>query len=363
MASTAGMLQLWLDEEKLDEVCWGKLECAQILPKFSTSVADNFSYLRQTDGTYVPEIYHPEINPEAIFDATPPETPSQCDQIVITEIYSYYAETIDEQFIELYNPSEETITLDLCKIRYKTTESSLSGELAPGQYYAFKDPGLALTKDPSTINTIFILNTSGDISVEFVYPHGQKKGTAYAVFNRGENDESWLQTYTPTPGAENSYQQFQTCPAGKEINPETGNCIKSQETVGATECPEGKYLNPLTGRCKKIEIPTLKICNDGYYLNILTGRCNKVKTATATAECKEGYERNPDTGRCRKVRTNTAQEYPVTPPSEENYESPQIFIAGGVIVALLIGGIAFAIFQFRKEIKTAILKICRRKGS
>ena len=67
-----------------------------------------------------------------------------------------------------------------------------------------------------------------------------------------------------------------------------------------------------------------------------------MKTATATTECKEGYERNPDTGRCRKVRTNTAQEYPVTPPSEENYESPQIFIAGGVIAALLIGGIAFA---------------------
>ena len=357
------MLQLWQGEEKLDEVCWGKLECTQNVPKFSTSESTNVSYRRQRDGTFAPEIYHPEINPEAIFDATPPETPSHCGDLVITEIYSYYVNSADEQFIELYNPTEEAIALDLCKIRYKTTDFSPNGVLAPGQFYAFRDSSLALTKNPSTFNTILILNTSGDISVEFVYPHGQKKGTSYAVFNLGANDEIWLQSYTPTPGAENSYQQFQTCPADKEINPETGNCVKVQETAGATECPEGKYLNPLTGRCKKIETATAKTCKDGYYLNTETGRCNKIKTATETAECKEGYERNPDTGRCRKVRTNTAQEYPVTPPSEEQYDSPQIFIAGGVIAALLIGGAAFAIFQFRKEIKTAILKVCRRKGS
>lgn len=357
------MLQLWFGEEMIDEVCWGKVSCAQNLPKFSTSPSGNFSYLRQPNGIFAPEIYHPEINPEAILDTTPPEAPSRCDELVITEIYSHYAESVEEQFIELYNPTAEAIPLDLCKIRYKTTQFDLTGELSPSSYYLFHNSALTLTKDPSTFNTISIVNSSGDILADFVYPHGQKKGTSYAVFNLGASDETWLQTYSPTPGAANNYQQFQTCPAGKEINPETGNCIKSQETVGATECPEGKYLNPLTGRCKKIEIPTVKICKDGYYLNLFTGRCNKVKIATEATKCKDGYERNPDTGRCRKVRTNTAQEYPVTPPTEENYESPQIFIAGGVIAALFVGGIAFAIFQFRKEIKTAILKICRRKGS
>ncbi len=363
MAATAGMLQLWQDEEKLDEVCWGKLECDLNVSKFSTAAATNFSYLRQSDGTFAPEIYRPEINPEAIIDAAPPEIPSHCGDIVVTEIYSYYADSADEQFIELYNPTEETITLDLCKIRYKTDSFTLSGELDSKQYFAFKDSTLSLTKNPSTFNTVNIQDTSGDIFIDFVYPHGQKKGTSYAVFNLGAADETWLQTYMPTPGAENSYQQFQTCPEDKIINPETGNCIKSQETVGATICPEGKYLNPLTGRCKKIEVATTKICKDGYYLNILTGRCNKIKTTTEASACKDGYERNPDTGRCRKVRTNTAQEYPVAPSSDEEYDSPQIFTAGIVIAVLIVGGAAFAIFQFRKEIKTAILKICRRKES
>ena len=136
--------------------------------------------------------------------------------------------------------------------------------------------------------------------------------------------------------------------------------MNNREEAEATTCPEGKYLNPLTGRCKKIITPTVKICEDGYYLNLLTGRCNKNKTIT---ECEDGYERNPDTGRCRKIRTTTAQEYPVTPPDEDSYDNSRIFIASGVVVALLVGGAGFAIFQFRKEIKIAILKICRRKGS
>ena len=364
LASTAGALQIWFYDELVDDVCWGKAICNHFLPKFTTTAADNYSYLRQTDGSFLPEIYHPEINIEALSSTVPPPEPTHCGDLIITEIYSYYRESAAEQFIELYNPTANAIQLDLCYIKYKSSQFSPSGQLAPEQYYLFQDSGLLLTKDPSTFNTISITDSSGDILIDFIYPHGQKKGTSYALFNRGAPDEKWLQTFLPTPGAENQYQQFQTCPDGKEINPETGNCVKSQETAEATICPEGKYLNPLTGRCKKIETTTIKICQDGYHLNILTGRCNKDKTTSASTECKEGYERNPDTGRCRKIRTNTAQEYPVTPSSEEEtYDSPQIFVAGGAIIALLLGGIGFALFQFRKEIKTAILKICRRNAS
>ena len=117
-----------------------------------------------------------------------------------------------------------------------------------------------------------------------------------------------------------------------------------------------------TGNCVKVTEIVEKTCKAGYFLNILTGRCNKDKTTTVT-ECAEGYERNPETNRCRKIQTATAQEYPVEPPTEETYASPQIFIAGGAVVALLLGGAGFAVFQFRKEIKTAILKICRRNAS
>ena len=361
LASTAGMLQLWLGDNLLDEVCWGKLECVQNVAKFSTSAADNFSYLRGDDGLFAPAVYHPEINLTAIISPEP-SVASSCDMLAISEIYTYYIESASEQFIELYNPTEEEISLDPCKIQYKNTTISLSGSLLPGAFFAVRDTSLVFTKDPSTFNTVSISDTSGDILLDFVYPHGQKKGTSYAIFNPDTTDEKWLQTYTPTPGAENTYQQFQACPEGKEINPETGNCIKSKETAAATVCPEGKYLNLLTGRCKKIETATVKICKEGYHLNLLTGRCNKDKT-TSIAECAEGYERNPETNRCRKIQTATAQEYPVEPTTEETYASPQIFIAGGAMVALLLGGAGFAVYQFRKEIKTAILKICRRNAS
>jgi hypothetical protein len=145
------------------------------------------------------------------------------------------------------------------------------------------------------------------------------------------------------------------------INPETGNCINEvvdKETI----CPEGKYLNLLTGRCKNIETKKTTVCKEGYYLNILTGRCKKIATTTAT-ECAEGYERNPETNRCRKIRTNTAMEYPVEPIEENSYNNPKIFIATGVIAALILGGAIYAIYQYRKEIKQVILKICRRNAS
>lgn len=362
LASTAGILQLWLGDDLLDEVCWGKLSCVQNVAKFSTSATDNFSYLRGEDNLFTPAIYHPEINLDAIISLAPPAEPSLCGMLTVSEIYTYYVDSATEQFIELYNPGDTEIPLDPCNIRYKNTVIPLSGSLSPGAYLAVQDSALIFTKDPSTFNTVSISDTSGDILLDFVYPHGQKKGTAYAIFNPGTTEEKWLQTYAPTPGAENVYQQFQACPDGKEINPETGNCIKSKEAAVATICPEGKYLNLLTGRCKKIETTTAKICKEGYHLNLLTGRCNKDKTTTVT-ECAEGYERNPETNRCRKIQTATAQEYPVEPPTEETYASPQIFIAGGAVVALLLGGAGFAVFQFRKEIKTAILKICRRNAS
>ena len=164
-----------------------------------------------------------------------------------------------------------------------------------------------------------------------------------------------------TPGTENSYQEFQTCAAGKVINPETGNCI-NEEVEQGTICEEGKYLNPLTGRCKTI--PTIKTstCKDGYYLNPDTNRCKKYNNEQST-ECQDGYERNPETNRCRKIRTNTAQEYPVTPVEENNYDNPKIFIATGVIAGLAALGLGYAIYQYRKEIKQFILKICRRNVS
>lgn len=122
-------------------------------------------------------------------------------------------------------------------------------------------------------------------------------------------------------------------------------------------------MNPLTGRCKTIATQKTTICKEGYYLNILTGRCKKQTSATTLAACKEGYERNPETNRCRKIRSEDAAAYPVTPTIDDGYHNPKIFIATGAIIALILGGGIYAIYQYRKEIKHAILKICRKNAS
>lgn len=352
LASTAGRLQLLFNREVIDELCWGKIVCAEQNPKFATKPEENYSLVRTEDG-YEQLQYYPEIQP-VITELVVEEEQLECN-LIISEIYTYYESSVNEQFVELYNPTDVEQDISRCAFSYKNTSYEISGIIPPGAYYIYQNPELTFTKNPTTYNIYSLAEQ------DVLLPHGQKKGASYALFNIGTESEQWLQTYQHTPGAENVYQEFQTCPEGKVINPETGNCINEvvdKETI----CPEGKYLNLLTGRCKNIETKKTTVCKEGYYLNILTGRCKKIATTTAT-ECAEGYERNPETNRCRKIRTNTAMEYPVEPIEENSYNNPKIFIATGVIAALILGGAIYAIYQYRKEIKQVILKICRRNAS
>ncbi len=354
LASTAGKLQLFHGEELIDEVCWGKLSCKNQWHSFSTKEPDNYSLVRRDDA-FVEEKYYPNIEEVIIEPVAHEELPESCG-VMITEIFAYYAESPSEQFVELYNPTEIDQDISLCEYSYKNKIYPISGVISPGAYYVYKNPELTYTKNPTVFNSYSL---SG---IDTLLPHGQKKGTSYALFNIGTESEKWLQTYQPTPGTENIYQEFQTCDDGKVINPETGNCIKEiveEEIV----CPEGKYLNPLTGRCKNIPVAKTTTCKEGYYLNPETGRCKKNPTSTAAKECAEGYELNPDTNRCRKIRENTGTEYPVEQVEEGSYDNPKIFIATGAVIILIIGGIAYVAYQYRKEIKQVILKICRRNVS
>ncbi|MBR3322853.1 hypothetical protein IKG13_02235 [Candidatus Saccharibacteria bacterium] len=171
----------------------------------------------------------------------------------------------------------------------------------------------------------------------------------------------------PTPAADNIYQEFRSCPEGKIINPETGNCINEKSLASSVikTCPEGQYLNVLTNRCKKM--PTAKTqtaCKAGYYRNPLTGRCKKQAAAKTAKTCPEGYELNPSTNRCRKKRQD-ASKFPVENITNETYDNPQIFIAAFALITLGILVLIYVIFQFRHEmsrfIKRATLIVCRRK--
>ena len=353
LASTAGKIQLSLGDKIIDEICWGKNTCDNFHPKFKTTEADNATIHLTGDGRVL-EKYYPSPTPNALKKAIPDPVYPPCEELIITEYQSY----TDLPFVEVYNNSAETRDISGCQIRYKSNAWRLSGLLSPGAYYASYD--IKLTKNPSTLPAIQLIDEQGRVIDEVVQAPKQRKDTSM-ILAADTSSMVWKRTYHPTPASENIFQEFQACPAGKIINPLTGNCIK--ETIDAeTICPEGKYLNILTGRCKSIETKKSTVCKDGYYLNPFTGRCKKKSTKTVTP-CKDGYERNPDTGRCRKIAKNSGNEYAVAPMEATDYENTRIFVATAAIIALVVIAILCVCFQFRKEIKKRIIRTCRRKKS
>ena len=247
-------------EEVIDEVCWGKLTCENQFTKFATGAEENKTAIRLPDMTFIYEKYYPEIDGGALFVPEPepesepePELPPEpaevksCAGLKITEIYSYYETSADEQFIEIYNSLDQDLELNGCMLRYKSKDYPLDGVLAPGQYMIVQN--ISLTKDPSSELTLEIIDDSGPIETAS-YAHGQKAGTSLALL-----EGQWLRTYVPTPAAANIYQEFHTCPEGKVINPATGNCINVVTETEPAACKDGYYRNPETGRCKKYEEP------------------------------------------------------------------------------------------------------------
>ncbi len=364
LAMSNASLELLYNDEVVDQVCWSKKVdgCTEVFTSSNPS-----TLVRDATGkfTHIFEEYFPHYDPNNVTLQLPPElddteTPSedinnpddsslatlpqplsQCRGLEFTEILTYYADNQSEQFVELYNATDQDIDLMGCSVRYKKKVYSLSGKVPTDGYFVLYPskltPGLSFTKNPSSSNTIELLDTDETVLDILVYSNGQKKSTSYAKFIAADGSESWDLTYNVTPGDTNIYQEFRTCPAGKVINPATGNCIKVTTTANSitSECPAGKYRNPLTGRCKNIE-----------------------STTTELKSCAEGYERNPETNRCRKIKAeNDGAGYALVPTT---YSSKSTFVAFGIVVLLVSLGAIYIILQFRHEIVRATRKIRQR---
>ncbi len=366
LAMSAGPLELLYEDQVIDTVCWtGKETCVRsfksanpttLVRNLETGVFEHQASYESHFNSEISNLFLPPTEPDepepseddtddqdsqqsAKDDITTSEkaTP-KCYQLEFNEVFSYYSGDRSEQFIEFYNPSDHTVDLAGCKIKYKNKTYPLSGKINTGGYLAYyPNNNFALTKNPTTSNSIFLLDTTGEIVEEIVYEHGQKKSASYAKFFETNGTESWRQTYTPTPNAANQFQEFRTCPAGKVINPLTGNCINATSVLDATEtkdCPTGKYRNPLTGRCKNIE------------------------TASTQKECAEGYERNPETNRCRKIATpNEGADYALVPNTSS---SSTVFAAFGVVATIVAIGVIYILIQFRHEIIRTARKVRQR---
>ncbi len=364
LAISAGPLELLYHDEVIDSLCWtGKTGCSTAFKSANpTSLVRDLTtgkFAHQLN--YLPNFdpAHPSITLPSTPDddnGNPADQPSgtpHCQGLRFSEIHAYYANDKAEQFIELYNPTDENITLDGCNLKYKKKTYPLAGQIFANTYLAYypnqaiirdtqghERPATAssnsnanhtntsatfsLTKNPNTSNVVELYDEDASRVDVMEYYHGQKKSTAYARFYDAGGEENWQVTYALTPAAENVYQEFRSCPDGKIINPATGNCVNATVASALKECPAGKYRSPITGRCRNLE------------------------TSSEPKPCAEGYERNPETNRCRKVtKTNAGADYALVPTTRGGESST--FIAIGAILLLSAGGICYVIFQYRRE--------------
>ncbi|MBR2725831.1 hypothetical protein IKE87_00985 [Candidatus Saccharibacteria bacterium] len=334
----SGGLSLVRGEEILDTVCWtGKDGCEKAFnsakPTILVRNLETGEWEHRDDyetGFRVEDYY--EV-PEESGKGGEGMGTSHCVGMEFSEILSYYESAKTEQFIEFYNPTAEQISLDGCNVRYKNKNYAVMGVVEAEGYFVYYPAEFNLTKNPTNVNTIELVEADGTKVDKMEYRNGQRKGAAYAHIGYDkEGAEIWKVTYAPTPGAANNYQEYKTCEDGKVINPVTGNCVK------VTEVSE-------------------KTCKEGYFLNILTGRCNKIPLATEKT-CKEGYYLNPETNRCKKKQDNDGAKYGL---AEEKYEENSSFVGLIAVIIVIMVGLGYLIYEFRDNIRKTIKKWMGRK--
>ena len=311
-----------------------------------------------------------------------PPVVNLCTGIVISEI----AANVDEQFIELHNPTSGPIVLDGCRVL--TNRSTTKAFIFPADTRIDSNDfmtvpiiatDLALTK--TTSGTVYVVSSDGLNEVASMSYKDLPAGTSWALI-----DGSWKQTYRVTPGKANVYEQYPACETGYSRNLETGRCNKVVESaVLQSDCGEGRERNPDTGRCRNIPTPkelapcgegqyrneetnrcrslaatvasVLKPCADDQFRNPLTNRCKSIASAddVALTDCSEGRERNPETNRCRNILLSTPPEAAFA--VEPTKEAANAFTGWWVLGLVVAAGTGYGIWEWRDEIGRALRRL------
>ena len=246
------------------------------------------------------------------------------------------------EFIELYNPSEQSIDLSTLKLVYglaQTSSLALTGVIEPLSYLVIynSDYHFSLTNTSGQVS----LQTSDNQIISITDPYGNAKdGMAWSYI-----DSTWQWTNLPTPGTDN--------------RPTTVVIPAQIITSVLKPCADDQYRNPATGRCKKIaeEVARLVPCAEGEERNPATNRCRKIASDTATpTPCPEGKERNPDTNRCRNIVSTTppSADYGVLGASTENDHDSYIWT---VVLSVIGAGLVYAVLEWRGEIGRGARKL------
>lgn len=280
-----------------------------------------------------------------------------CEGITINEIGA----NTTRQYIELYNPTKTTRTLEGCRLL--TNRSSTNFHLlhqtlpAAGHLVIYIDETpLKLTK--TTSGTVYLVASDQETETDSRYYEDLSSDTSWSAFSDG-----WKQTYALTPGEQNAYTQYPSCEEGQIRNLATGRCRKvTSLSSNLKPCREGQYRSEETNRCRTFALATSvrKPCADDQFRNPLTNRCKKIASVDELKDCGEGRERNPTTNRCRNIiRSDVpAAAFAVEPIKEVGMAFSGWWALGGVLMLAL----AYAGWEWRYEVRSGVHSLLARIG-
>lgn len=298
--------------------------------------------------------------------------------LVITELLANVSGSDSgREFIELYNPNDEALSLSGYVLQIgKTFESEYQlSDLGPGaylepySYLAIYDSQLGFTL-LNTNSSIRVLAPAGNIVSEVQYSE-PADDQSWSFF-----DNSWAYTHLPTPGQQNQLSFVEeaevltattgqvACTAGKYRHPITNRCRNIEnDTVMLAACDNDEYRNPETNRCRKTATlaSTLAACAEGYERNTETNRCRKEGTTTTLAPCQTGYERNLETNRCRKALLVAASD-----PNGSGavvQEAGNNVLTNALIITAGLSAAGYGLYEWRSEFFRGLRRLAQLASS
>lgn len=368
-----------------DLVGWGTSQCYETEP--TASLAEQRSLVRRscqqqpvdTDNNYA-DFYEASNNDAAQENCS---TEASCHTVIISEV-SPTTNGNQSEFVELFNPSAQSIDISGCQLISSASSSN---------HFLFNDQPELSAGSYRIVEGLTLLDSGGEVSLssssteEIIqtvsYPDmsGGNKGSSLAW-----DGQKFVMTTSPTPGSTNqitapsqdenddqtdSPDDLPDCGPGKMRNPETNRC-RTITASGSelTACRADQERNPETNRCKSTVTSSndLVPCQPGQERNPATNRCRKNEDSESDLKaCSEGQERNPETNRCRKVSSSVSG----SPSGSESSgagntnantitNSPwtKLAVGLGVISALTYGG-----YEYRNDIKTWWRKLRGKSSS
>ena len=385
MSATGGWLLLVDDTQELDNFCWAANANSICGEDFYPSLPfrDDRVYVRCfEDDAPVRCAGGLPFEPDSrrTVEAGGGYAPfyNQCSGVIVSEV----APQVVDQFIELYNTTDQEVSLERCLLQLGTRVHQFSAGMVVGAnaYLVVNPSTIGISLARTTAGTVRMLASDGTPQHSFAYTAPRENRSAIIY----EGTIQW--TLDITPGNPNIYRQYDDCQVGYWRNEETGRCNKEVEATVLIDCGEGRERNPATGRCRNIPTTSqltpcregqyrseetnrcrsiataanaLKPCADDQFRNPLTNRCKKIASSddVALADCGEGRERNPATNRCRNSIAST-------PPAagfavEPIQDAANVFVGWWVFGGITILAVGYAGWEWREEVGRFVRKVAQ----